>query len=206
MEPSRWPFLNNYSLLIEMRKQINFYLVIAITALNLFSCKKKEIIDAIPQHCFDASFAHFSVDNQLQIIPDNSIDGVNLNYFFGAKPNGEWSVALESDDYLISINHAQIISFDEYLFMTRKEFLQWIASNDSIDLVSSNQISNLLFQDFSSNELYVRDDLVTGLAKMQYVESNNCAFIEVQYELKFQKNSLEKMVNGVLKSAVVPKS
>jgi hypothetical protein len=189
-----------------MRKQVSFYLVTAITALSLFSCKKKEIIDAIPQHCFDASFANFSVDNQLQIISDNSIDGVNLNYFFGAKPNGEWSVSLESDDFLLSINHEQLISFDEYLLMTRKEFLQWLASNDNIDLVTSNQVSNLLFQDFSSNELFIRDDLASGLAKMKYLEANNCAFIEVDYELRFQKNSSEKIVTGVLKSAVVPKS
>lgn len=173
---------------------------------TIFSCQKKEVIDAIPKHCEDASFANFTVNNELQIISDNTIDGVNLNYLFGAKPNGEWSLSLESEQFLFSLNHAQMISFDQYLILSREEYLEWMKANANIDILESNLVSNLLFQDLTNNELYLKEDLTLGQAKMQYTELNNCAYIEVEYQLEFKKDTLENVINGILKSAVVPKS
>ncbi len=179
-------------------------LITILSALILFGCKKK-IINEIPEHCYTHEFAQFSIDNQLQEIKDNVFQGTNLSYMYGVKPNGEWSVGLESEDYELTINVAQSMTNEVYGTISDEAWLKTIEENGTYTLENNPRLQQLFLNDLTNSTLYTNEHIDSSLVKVTVNDIiKDCRFMEVEFNIYLRKDETAKHVTGKVK-ATIPK-
>lgn len=163
------------------------------------------MLNEIPQHCINQEYAMYSVDSISQEVAENLFEGVNLNYLFSAKPDGEWSVALESDSSLLTIGVAQLITTESYLAMSKEEWKSELQQKGTYSLVTSGLMIQFIFHDFRSNVVFTIEQVSEGEATISYIQQDDCEFLAIDYQLSVANDSLSHEIEGQLLSAIPKK-
>lgn len=170
------------------------------------ACKKKPI-NAIDDSCYAYEFANFSVNDTLQIIKDEFFQGSNMNYIFGAKPTGEWGVALESEHYALSISYKDVLSNESYNSMNFDAWMASIEQQLNYSLETSSALQQVIFNDFRANKVYTSNEVFRGKVQTSVLKTSTCQFMELSYYLAFpiEQTSDSIRISGKLKVTVPPK-
>jgi hypothetical protein len=181
-------------------------LLLSLLAIAASACKKKPI-NEIDDSCYAFEFASFSVNDTLQIIKDEIFQGSNLNYLFGGKPTGEWSVALQSEFYALSISCKDVLSIESYNSMNFETWKASIEKQLNYSLETSNALQQIIFDDFRANKVYTTNDVFRGKVETIVLKTSVCQFMELSYNLTFPvaENSDSIRISGKLKVTVPPK-
>lgn len=183
-----------------MREVSNLIFYFA-TILLLLACKPI-VLDAISEECLQAENAHMEVNDSLQIPKTGSIGGAPLYYLFGAKPNGEWSINIESEDYELAVMVAELMPLETFMAMSDKAQDVFIAENGKYDLLETTDLlQNFLFQDIKRNILLERKHLIEARVTIDFERTTTCNFVVVNYVFVLKNNETEWKVEGAVKSA-----
>ena len=178
------------------------FLFVLIT--GFFSCKK-EAINEIPAVCYDHEYAFFAVDDTLQTIKEGTFQGASLYYMYGAKPDGEWSVGLESKDYELTINIAACLTSEAYREMTDEALLSFWKENGTYTLKDNPLLQQFFLNDFKQQVLYTGANIDSSTVIITIKDSiNTCRFMEVNFDVYLKNLQATKHVNGKL-NATIPK-
>ena len=180
--------------------------IMIISFLAIFACKPV-VLDAIADECLLAESAHMKVNDTLQVPKSGSIGGAPLYYLFGAKPNGEWSINIESDDYELALMVAELLPLETFIAMDDKAQNNFVAKSGKYSLLERKElINNLLFQDFKRNILLEREHLTKADVSIEFRRNANCNFVVVAYTLAFKNKDLQWEVEGTVQSAFTKKN
>ena len=99
-----------------------------------------------------------------------------MYYLFGAKPNGEWSINIESDDYELALMVAELLPQETFIAMDDKAQNDFVAKSGKYNLLERKElINNLLFQDFKRNILLEREHLTKADVSIEFRRNANCS-------------------------------
>jgi hypothetical protein len=168
---------------------------------TIIACKPV-VLDAISEECLQAENAHMEVNDSLQIPKTGSIGGAPLYYLFGAKPNGEWSINIESEDYELAVMIAELMPLETFMAMSDKAQDVFIAENGKYDLLETTDVlQNFLFQDVKRNILLKKKDLIEARVTIDIERTTTCNFVVVNYVFVLKNNGNEWKAKGGVKSA-----
>jgi hypothetical protein len=180
--------------------------IISMLLMYASACKKKPI-NEIHDSCYTYEFANFSVNDTLQIIKDETFQGINMSFLFGGKPTGEWSVALQSEFYALSISCKDVLSNESYNSMNFNTWKASIEQQLNYSLETSEALQQIIFDDFRANKVYTSNDVFCGKVETTVLKTSVCQFMELSYNLVFpiEDNSDSIRISGKLKVTVPPK-
>jgi hypothetical protein len=171
----------------------------------LFGCQKR-IVNPIPDYCFDEEGAFFIVNDSLQILTGETFMGVDLSNIYGAKPDGEWSVSLDSESYTLSISAMNFITFTQYKNMSLNEWINTLKTKGSYSLTETHLLQQLIFVDNSTGEIYLQENIKNGQVDFFYQETaGGCYFIKVIADLTVNKDDVEHNIYTQLISTIEKK-
>ena len=184
--------------------KILFYVLIVI-CFTAISCKKKPI-NEIPAHCYDDEYAFFSIDDTLQQIKEGTFQGASLYYSFGAKPEGEWSIGLESNDYELSINVASSLSTEVYRMISDEAWLNYWEENGSYQLEENALLQQFFLNDFNHSILFKSEHIDSSHVLITINDSiNSCRYMEINFDVYLKKEQITKNVSGKVKATIARK-
>lgn len=167
---------------------------------------KKEVLNTIPPQCYSDQFANFSVNDTLQEIKEEWIEGVNIHSSYGIKTTGEWAVALESNQYAISILVGNLLSDQEYQELSYPEWKKFIENKGTYSLNNNPLVQQILIHDFNRGNVFTQIDSLNGKVSISYeVPNKNCNYLVVSYQFNLQKNNSLITLSGNIKVPIPKK-
>ena len=188
-----------------MRKD-NFYPIVvcilsASLVLLIHGCVKKD--NLIPDICFLREVATFSVNDSVQLIKDDPFQGVNLNYLFGIKPTGEWSISLQSEQYLVSIFVSECFSFADYQSYDSGTWERNLPTCRINNPSNHDRVQQFILHDLESNDIFEKQHIVSGNINYAIEQFDaECLYIRVTYAFDLRKNNRIKNIDGAVLAAV----
>lgn len=182
-------------------KKLSNSIFFFVTILLLVACRPV-VLDAIAEECLQAESANLKVNDSLQIPKTGSIGGAPLYYLFGAKPNGEWSVNIESENYELAVMVSELLPIETFVEMSDKAQHVFITENGKYNLLErTDLLKNFLFQDFKRNILLEAKNLVRAEVKIDLQRSATCNFVVVGYLFVLKNDVTEWKLEGAVQSA-----
>jgi hypothetical protein len=178
---------------------VSIFFLYLIILMN--GCIKKDNI--IPEVCFLREVATFSINDSAQLIKDDPFQGVNLNYLFGIKPTGEWSVALQSQQYLLSIFVSECFSFKDYQSYDAATWERNLPTCRINNPNNNERIEQFMLHDLEVNDIFEKQHILSGNINYAIEQiDNDCLYIRVTYAFDLRKNNRIKNLDGTILAAV----